>query len=131
MGQYVGDPKFLEQQSIVSFRLHVNKRGMPQASRPLWKLMGWQPVGKSKIPQFGEFVGKIMRVLSRGSGFVDCPEVRSKYGWDAYIHDLVIKQCQVVVGDIIAFFVHINAEGYPQVSSPLWKECPHVERTSA
>jgi len=117
----VAEPSALEEGDTVAFQIHVNKRGQPQASAPFWKKVGWTPKGKPLC--FGEHQGLIARILPNGCAFLDCKEIRDVYQRDAYIHQAVMKQCDLVEGNFIAFNVHISSSGNPQVSAPAWICC--------
>merc|ERR1712008_96171 len=42
---------------------------------------------------------------------------------DAYVHHAVMKQCDLVEGNLIAFDIHVSSAGNPQVSAPCWICC--------
>jgi len=86
---------------------------------PDWEMMGFCPQGKD--PGFGEFVGKVSKVLPVGCAFIECQEIKDLYDQDAYVHSSVMHQCGLQLGDEICFNVHVNATGRPQVSAPCWK----------
>jgi len=102
---------------VVAFNIHVNAKGQPQASAPLWKRGGW--AAKGKAVEFGEFTGRVSRVLD-SCGFVDCPELTEQYGKDAYIHGSVMNQCGIREDSVLSFSVHVSQSGSPQVSAPCW-----------
>lgn len=47
-----------------------------------------------------------------GFGFIDCPEVRSRYSRDVFIHKAQIGDLEV--GDEVAFCIETNKDGHPQ-----------------
>lgn len=117
----VAEPGAVEPGDLVAFQIHVSNKNMPQASAPLWKQVGWKPKGIAV--SFGEYQGLISKVLPSGSGFLDCKKITEAYGRDAYVHNAVMKQCDLVEGNLIAFDIHINSAGNPQVSAPSWICC--------
>lgn len=50
-----------------------------------------------------------------GFGFIDCKDVWKEFGRDVYIHRKA-KHEGVVVGDLVSFTIHLNANGHPQVN---------------
>merc|ERR1719436_1261017 len=119
MHRNVVDPVSIEEGDIVGFTVHWSKDDRPQASTPVWKLVG---AGQSnRGPEFGQFQGVICKIMANGCGFVECPAAQIMYGRQAYIHAEIMKECGIGDGDVIAFCVHINSRGMPQVSSPTWK----------
>lgn len=103
----------------VAFQIHVNAKGQPAASAPTWKMVGKSFGGKPVT--LGEQVGQITRMVSDGSVFLDCPALAQQYGTEVYCHSSVVEQCGLQVGETIAFTVHVNKRGQPQVSAPCWK----------
>ncbi|CAK0859823.1 unnamed protein product [Prorocentrum cordatum] len=79
----VAPPEALQPGEVVAFRLHISPKGQPQASAPLWKLIG-TPLDESPA-QLGEFVGQFNKMLPGGSGFVSCPALKEEYGRDTYL----------------------------------------------
>jgi len=117
----VAEPGAVELGDLVAFQIHVSHKNMPQASAPLWKQVGWKPKGMAVT--FGRYQGLISKVLPSGSGFLDCKAISETYGRDAYVHHAVMKQCDLVEGNLIAFDIHVNHAGNPQVSAPCWICC--------
>lgn len=103
----------------VCFRCTLGEDGRPQAVPPLWQLAGLS----SGEPTLGEYVGKITRIIREGSGFVECAELSKVHGRDVFLHQTVVEQCGLAMGDTISFSVHISNIGNPQVSAPCWKCC--------
>lgn len=98
-----------------------NNRGQPQGAPPVWKLAGRAPPGEPG--SIGSYMGRVKEVRENGSAFVDCDLVKAEYSRDAYIRPMVMSELGVKPGDIIAFDVHVNSQGFPQVSSPCWVNC--------
>merc|ERR1711920_296836 len=76
----------------------------------------------------------VIKQTAFGCGFVDCPDVESQHGKQAYIHSSVMGQCQLCEGNLICFKVHVSSSGNPQVSAPCWICCSEpelLERTGA
>jgi len=117
----VAEPGAISVGDIVAFQIHLNAKGQPQASAPFWKQVGWRP--KNKPLRFGKYQGLVARLLSHGCSFLDCKEVSETFGRDAYVHHAVMKQCDLVEGNLIAFDVHVSSAGNPQVSAPCWICC--------
>jgi len=117
----VAEPGAIDTGDIVAFQIHVNAKGQPQASAPFWKQVGWRP--KNKPVRFGKYQGLVARLLPHGCSFLECKEVTECYGRDAYVHHAVMKQCDLVEGNLIAFDVHVSSKGKPQVSAPCWICC--------
>lgn len=104
---------------VVAFSVQCSPTGVPQASAPIWKLAGSLPQGDSIQP--GKFIGKVKNLAENGCGFVMCPEVTATHGRDAYIYHTVVQDCHLSEGELIAFNLHLNKQGMPQVSAPCWK----------
>jgi len=117
----VAEPGAISMGDVVAFQIHLNARGQPQASAPFWKQVGWRPRGKPV--RFGKYQGLVARLLNHGSSFLDCKEVSESFGRDAYVHSAVMKQCELVEGNLIAFDIHVSSSGNPQVSAPCWICC--------
>lgn len=118
----VVDLQLLEVGDCVAFRLHVSPKGNPQASGPLWKMYG-TPHG-NKEPKFGDHVGKVKELKPESVGtHVECPDIQLQYGKEPFLHNSVVEQCSLVAGEIIAFTLHVNSKGLPQVSTACWKSC--------
>merc|ERR1719428_1128176 len=64
------------------------------------------------------------KATNSGCAFLECPAAKERYGRDVYMHAAIIVNCGVRMGDVVAFGVHLNAEGMPQASLPLWKRVP-------
>ena len=58
-----------------------------------------------------------------GNCFVDAPGAKETYGRDIHCHGKVLSDSggELEGGDLIAFNVHVSAQGHPQVSLPVWK----------
>jgi len=92
---------------IVKFKVHVNKKGEPQASAPLTIVSKGEP----KL----DFIGKVKSYSElKGYGFVDCPEIKDKYDRDAYLPGSKGKGCYV--GQEVCFMVDLNNDGMPVVN---------------
>jgi len=105
----------------VAFQIHMNAKGQPAASAPMWKLVGKSFGGKPV--ELGAHMGRISRMLPDGSVFLECPELTAAHGTEVYAHKSVVQQCGLQLGEIIAFSVHVSRSGQPQVSAPCWKCC--------
>jgi len=117
----VADPEVLAPDDVVAFTIRANAHGRPEACSPFWKLMGWN--GQVRPTCFGEYQGRIGRAASNGCAVVTCREVAARHGMEAQVHDTVMNLCALTAGDRIAFNLHINAAGNPQVSAPVWRCC--------
>jgi len=115
----VANPGALGVNDAVCFKMHVNKRGMPQASAPFWKRVGDDP---AEALRFGDFEG-LISASEDGSLTVSTPEISEAYGQDAFLPEDVAAQCSVVEGNLIRFNVHVNGEGGPEVIAPIWICC--------
>eukprot|EP00928_Gymnodinium_smaydae_P075883 TRINITY_DN588_c1_g1_i1.p1 TRINITY_DN588_c1_g1~~TRINITY_DN588_c1_g1_i1.p1 ORF type:complete len:475 (+),score=36.48 TRINITY_DN588_c1_g1_i1:99-1523(+) len=116
--KYTVEPSFLEKGDQILFPIFTNKDGKPQASVPVWKL-----VGKFEGQTAGalRYEGTLRRIHN-GNGFVECREIAEQFGGcDAFMHSRVIEACGVDIGDKIRFDLHISQSGQPQVSAPCWK----------
>merc|ERR1719272_2834034 len=116
----VASPLALEQCQAVAFKPHISAKGSLQASAPVRLLMGRAEADKPV--EWGEFMGRIIKVSALGDGFVECPEAEAKFGKQTYIFRKVMALCQIFEGDEISFNVHVNDRGMPQVPSPIWKQ---------
>lgn len=113
----VADPSFLAVGETVGFRLHVNGKGQPAASAPLWKMAGDPPAGGEVY--FGETLGRVGELDAKGNavveGVVDGSQVTAKAA--------VLRQCGLSTGDIIAFSAEEDKSGQFQLASPCWTCC--------
>lgn len=114
----IASPQAFALGDFVAFTFNMGAKG-PQAEN-IFKLVGFLPPGKP--PHFPENRGSISRILPNGNGFIQCPEISTAYGRDAYIHGTVVQQCGLNVGDVIAFEIHVNKDGNPQASAPCWQQ---------
>mmetsp|Transcript_14099 Transcript_14099/g.30616 ORF Transcript_14099/g.30616 Transcript_14099/m.30616 type:complete len:688 (-) Transcript_14099:37-2100(-) len=115
----VADLTYLQRGDLVVFRVHMNKQGKPQASAPLWKRAGRSD---GKELSFGHHKGRISSIIAAG-GFVDCPELQTAERKDAFVNSSMVHECGLWEGCHISFDTHPNAQGNPQVSSPMWVCC--------
>lgn len=120
----VCDPMILKQNQGVAFKVSADKDGGKlQAKLPFYRLTGQLPRQLTEPIGQGEYIGFVKNIQEHGDAFVECAEVKEKYGRDAYIHPTTVSQCQLDEGDGICFDVHPNKTGMPQVNCPLWKGC--------
>jgi len=115
----VVDPTLLKENQFVAFPIQWNSKGEAIAAKPFWKLVGsteWM-----RTLKFGDFMGVVSKMNSNGSGFVKSEAVTNAYGRDAYIHKSLKDTANLQEGDQLAFDVHLNPSGMPQMSEPLWK----------
>lgn len=85
----------------------------------MWLLMG--KVEEQTQISWGQFAGKVRRPGPTGDAFVDCAEIKDKFGREAYAFCKVLRVCEVKAGDDIRFDLHVNDKNMPQVSAPIWK----------
>lgn len=66
----------------------------------------------------GRFEGNIKSFnAEKGFGFIDCPEARTKYGRDVFVHKAMMKQGHLEVGDEVSFTINTdNKDGMPQAA---------------
>jgi len=117
----VAPPGMINIGDVCAFAIHCNAKGNPQASGPFWKLQGGD-ISANTPTKFGEFCGRVApEVLANGMQYVDCEEVKTVHGKNPFIaaQDVV----DLRDGDEVAFDVHVNMLGSPQVSAPYWKRC--------
>jgi len=119
--QSVADPSALAVDDVVCFRVHVNKRGLPQASAPFWKQVGRDELDDR--PSFGEFQGLVQRPESDGSATVESSEIVREYGREAYLPEEALKQCGLFEGNLIRFNVYAANKREPEVLAPCWICC--------
>eukprot|EP00931_Biecheleriopsis_adriatica_P115085 TRINITY_DN90920_c0_g1_i1.p1 TRINITY_DN90920_c0_g1~~TRINITY_DN90920_c0_g1_i1.p1 ORF type:complete len:662 (-),score=161.68 TRINITY_DN90920_c0_g1_i1:181-2112(-) len=116
----VASPETLEAAKAVAFKPHVSPKGALQASAPVWVLKGKVEEGQEIF--FGEYFGVIYAVTAQGDAFVDCPALKDEFKDAPYIFHKVMNACRLQEGDEIAFEIHINSKGQPQVQAPVWKK---------
>mmetsp|Transcript_39013 Transcript_39013/g.107432 ORF Transcript_39013/g.107432 Transcript_39013/m.107432 type:complete len:558 (-) Transcript_39013:103-1776(-) len=118
----VASPNILSEGQPVAFKVHMNQTGS-QAASPMWRLVG--EVEEGSAVNWGEFHGQVRgpRLLPNGSGFMQCQQVRDKYGLDAFISSDIASQCGLQPMDVVQFSLAINERGEPQVLAPMWKQC--------
>lgn len=114
----VASPAELSPNDTVAFDVRPGG-GQPMAAAPLWKLTGWD--GEGDPNQYGQFIGTIKTAMTDGSYWVDCPPVTKLHRFSATIPAQVMKSCHLMSSNAVAFNVHLNQNGRPQVSLPLWK----------
>eukprot|EP00747_Dinoflagellata_sp_TGD_P165608 gnl/TRDRNA2_/TRDRNA2_187111_c0_seq1.p1 gnl/TRDRNA2_/TRDRNA2_187111_c0~~gnl/TRDRNA2_/TRDRNA2_187111_c0_seq1.p1 ORF type:complete len:478 (+),score=127.24 gnl/TRDRNA2_/TRDRNA2_187111_c0_seq1:34-1434(+) len=67
-----------------------------------------------------EYTGVVAKFdMAAGRGFVDCEEIKAQTGGDVYIHQNVLAGTGANVGSKIAFRIHLNKAGLPQVQKPI------------
>lgn len=112
------NPALLDIGDEILFAFHINDRGKPQVSVPVWKLEGRLPEQTASLPDYEG----VVRNVHNGDGFVKCSEINEQFdGADAYAHKRVMASCGLLVGDTLRFMIHVNSAGRPQVSAPCWK----------
>eukprot|EP00439_Symbiodinium_sp_Y106_P023951 s98_g2.t3 len=85
---------------VVCFKVHMNSKGLPQASAPFWKRVGIE--SSESFARFGEFQGLVVRRGTVSSQFqkdvcrhrsgdgpisIDCPDVTQLRGRDAVMQE--------------------------------------------
>eukprot|EP00392_Amoebophrya_sp_AT5.2_P011902 g11992.t1 len=107
----------------VACSVFTNEDGHPvvDPAKPIWELS--TPFKEEQTPFFGQYYGRVINLSSHGNGFVDCECLKQEYGHDPFIHAKIMRLCQIRLGDLINFTVHINSSGTPQVSAPVWRKC--------
>jgi len=120
----VAEPGALAVNDVVCFKLHVNAKGMPQASAPFWKRIGDDPPDPIR---YGEFQG-LVGVSDDGTLRVDSPEVTETHGQDALLSEDLVVACNLVEGNLIRFNVNVNDVGTPEVIGPCWICCSDESR---
>eukprot|EP00747_Dinoflagellata_sp_TGD_P137181 gnl/TRDRNA2_/TRDRNA2_175642_c1_seq1.p1 gnl/TRDRNA2_/TRDRNA2_175642_c1~~gnl/TRDRNA2_/TRDRNA2_175642_c1_seq1.p1 ORF type:complete len:450 (+),score=112.55 gnl/TRDRNA2_/TRDRNA2_175642_c1_seq1:108-1352(+) len=119
----VAEPSLLKENDTVAFKIHLNTEGRPQASAPLWRLSGYTD---GEDVEFGEYVGKVSRMLPNGNAIIDCPAVKAVHGIQAYALSALAKQCDLNIDDVVSFNIGMDASENPKVSGPCWKSCSTV-----
>lgn len=97
-------------------------------SKPVWHLT--TPFKSDQTPFFGDYFGRVINTSSHGNGFVHCAALKKRYGSDAFVHLKVMRLCDIRLGDVLSFRVHINQSETPQVSAPVWRKCTPGGRMS-
>eukprot|EP00928_Gymnodinium_smaydae_P030910 TRINITY_DN2284_c0_g2_i3.p1 TRINITY_DN2284_c0_g2~~TRINITY_DN2284_c0_g2_i3.p1 ORF type:complete len:1209 (+),score=162.76 TRINITY_DN2284_c0_g2_i3:61-3687(+) len=106
---------------IVSFALHLNKDGNPQATdvRAASAKAASQPAPSAKRPMSeaaassDRCVGSIKNFFpDKACGFIQCPETFEWYGRDVYVHEHQLGR--FAVGDTVSFTVILSKDGHPQ-----------------
>ncbi|CAD7947336.1 unnamed protein product [Amoebophrya sp. A25] len=112
----------------VACSIFTNEDGHPlvDSSRPLWELS--TPFKEEQTPFFGQYFGRVINLSSHGNGFVDCEALKQQYHHDPFVHQKIMRLCDIHLGDMINFTVHINSSGTPQVSAPVWRRCEESRR---
>ncbi|CAD7974924.1 unnamed protein product, partial [Amoebophrya sp. A120] len=107
----------------VACSVYTDEDGHPVAdsSKPLWELS--TPFKEEQVPFFGQYYGRVINLSSHGNGFIDCDALKTEYGHDPFVHQKIMRLCDIQLGDMINFTVHINSSGTPQVSAPVWRKC--------
>lgn len=118
--QSVADPSALSLNDVVCFKVHMNSKGLPQASAPFWKRVGIE--SSESFTRFGEFQGLVVR-SEDGPISIDCPDVTQLHGRDAVMQEESAELCQLVEGNLICFDVSVNEGGDPEVIPPCWICC--------
>jgi len=121
----VADPSSLTPGQVVGFQVKFDEKDRPQAAAPLWRMAGWLKEGLE--PQFGKYTGDIARLGSVGMGFVSSDAIQRQFGRDVFIHSRVMENCELSLGDHVAFDVHVSGDGQPQLSAPCWVRVPASE----
>jgi len=104
----------------VGFKLHINKKGFPAASGPLWRLHGNDQPGV--LQSFGDCVGTVIETLPDGGALICSEEASAKYGRnDVTAEKDFVDRAKIVAGDIIAFQVQQATDGTLEAVLPVWK----------
>lgn len=116
--KHIVSPLWLAEGDSVLFDFHINEKGKPHVSAPVWKLVGRRPADQT----IGilDYVGVLRRNV-KGNGFVECDEVTNKYGGDVFVHANIMEELDLEVDDTLRFNIHVSASGKPQLSAPIWK----------
>merc|ERR1719473_1564248 len=89
------------------------KRGNKESAEAGAEKGPWQP--SSPV-----LVGTVTHVDAQ-KAFIGCPMVKMQYGRDTYAHQRVVEAAQLQVGETVGFELHVNKQGMPQASSPIFK----------
>merc|ERR1711933_656128 len=69
--------------------------------------------GRDEAEILGECVGVIKSFNpNKGYGFIECPDIKERYGADAFLHHQQLGSFQV--GDTVQFIAYLNSSGKPQ-----------------
>lgn len=124
-GHYVGEK--------VSFTVYLGPRGQPQAFNveKIREKKHWDKPkasgAKRKDRSCGEEKTKNSFLLGivtsyfpeRGCGFIECDEVRRKYGQEVYVFKDVLADSLAGPGDLVAFYLHLSKQKKAQASHPM------------
>jgi len=120
--------KALEKSSAYAFQPQVNEEGELCVAHPMWLLLG--RLDPEKPIAWGKWMGTVHAPSPTGDAFVDCEDVKTQFGREAFIFRKVVTMCEIVAGDEICFDVHVSGRNMPQVSSPIWKKHKSVIQVS-
>lgn len=85
-----------------------------------------EPLEIGEVPE-GFIVGTITRQdEGRNVCWIAAPQ--SEFEQDIYCHGSVAWPQMTAPGDVVAFGVHVNRQGRPQASAPLWKRAGRASR---
>mmetsp|Transcript_5281 Transcript_5281/g.16299 ORF Transcript_5281/g.16299 Transcript_5281/m.16299 type:complete len:703 (-) Transcript_5281:98-2206(-) len=91
---------------IVTFKIHVNTQGLPQASSPM-------KVVESRV--LAEHRGRVKSYNEKnGYGFIDCPDTFAMYGRDVFLPSRLAGG--LYIGQEIFFNLTLNTSGQPGAS---------------
>jgi len=111
--------------SRVNFKVHLNKKGQPQANNV--EVVGHQDSPEVRIPVHtgtvdqnsagpcglaGPFLGRVNS--QQGHGFITCDETQLLYNADVHLNEIEGQGLQL--GQEVYFQVHVNPQGQPQAA---------------
>jgi len=117
--KHIVSPEWLAEGDLVLFDFHINDKGKPHVSAPVWKMVGRREQNDQTIGIL-DFQGVLRRNVN-GNGFVECSEVKDKFGADVFVHGNIMAACDLELDDTLRFNIHVSAAGKPQLSAPCWK----------
>jgi len=123
----VCNPGVLGEGQPVGFRVHMNSKGQPQASKPMFRLVG--DVREGAPVKWGSYTGCVKgpKFMPNGSGFIACGPVRMQHRCDVFVPAELVEMCSLHPGDTVQFDIQMNSKGNPEAKSPMWKRCSELD----
>lgn len=145
-GHYVGEK--------VSFTVYLGPKGQPQAFNVEAEKLHWEkkkhwknwdkpkPSGAKRKERSSDsreekisnsfLLGIVTSYFpERGCGFIECGEVRRKYGQEVYVFKDVLTESLAGPGDLVAFYLHLSKQKKAQASRPMLRLKTGTEGTFA
>lgn len=74
----------------------------------------------AQFTHIGQFEGIFSHCNQMGHGYIKCAETEQMHLRDVFVHSSIVERAVLLPGDVVKFNIHVNKEGCPQCSAPMW-----------